>query len=63
MADSADLADKNFAVERDIALQQISDQAQNIPVGNAGDCDLCGEWFSRLVNGACGRCRDKYGLD
>lgn len=36
--------------------------AQNIPVGNPGDCDGCGDYFSRLVNGMCGFCRDKFKL-
>ena len=30
--------------------------------GYAGDCDMCGEWSSRLINGACAPCRDKYKL-
>lgn len=30
--------------------------------GKPGDCDLCGEYFSRLVDGACGHCRDRYHL-
>jgi len=30
--------------------------------GVEGDCDLCGEWTSRLVGGACCPCRDKYKL-
>lgn len=34
-----------------------------MPEGNPGTCDLCGEWFGRLVNGACGFCRDKYRID
>ena len=29
---------------------------------SAGDCDLCGEWSGRLVNGACAPCRDKWSL-
>ena len=30
--------------------------------GYAGDCDMCGEWSGRLINGACAPCRDKYKL-
>jgi hypothetical protein len=37
-------------------------QAARIPVGTAGDCDLCGEWSARLVGGVCAPCRDKYRL-
>lgn len=36
--------------------------AAAIPAGTPGDCDLCGEWSQRLVNGACAPCRDKYRL-
>ena len=31
-------------------------------LGKPGDCDLCGEWFGRLVQGACEPCRDKHNL-
>lgn len=30
--------------------------------GCEGDCDLCGEWTSRLIDGACAPCRDRYKL-
>lgn len=33
-----------------------------MPVGTPGDCDLCGEWSGRLVEGACAPCRDRYKL-
>jgi len=54
-------------LERDEILDQenlkaIRVQATKIPLGAPGDCDLCGEWSSRLVNGACAPCRDKHGL-
>ncbi|MCU0811962.1 MAG: hypothetical protein MUE59_13185 [Thiobacillaceae bacterium] len=29
-----------------------------IPEGVPGDCDLCGEWTGRLVEGLCAPCRD-----
>ena len=38
------------------------DQAARIEPGEPGDCDLCGEWASRLVGGACAPCRDRYRL-
>jgi hypothetical protein len=28
-----------------------------------GDCDLCGEWAGRLVEGVCQPCRNQYHLD
>jgi len=26
----------------------------------AGDCDLCGNWDSSLIDGACRQCNGKY---
>ena len=31
-----------------------------LPPGKPGDCDLCGEWSGRLIEGACAPCRDRY---
>lgn len=31
-----------------------------MPAGNPGECDGCGEWSGRLVDGYCCPCRDKY---
>jgi hypothetical protein len=41
---------------------QIADQRKDIKPGIPGDCDLCGEWSGRLIDGACAPCRDKYKL-
>jgi len=30
--------------------------------GEPGDCELCGEWSSRLIAGACAPGRDRYRL-
>jgi hypothetical protein len=62
MADEADEANENRDKEEARRIQAARDQAARIPVGNAGDCDLCGEWSGRLVGGACARCRDKWRL-
>ena len=43
-------------------LKWVRDQAAQIPVGTSGDCDLCGEWSGRLVQGVCAPCRDKHRL-
>ncbi len=37
--------------------------ARDLPAGEAGECDFCGEHSPRLVRSACARCRDEYGLD
>ena len=50
----------------DATEKQIIDAARkkaaNIPKGSAGECEWCGEYFERLVNNACGRCRDEFRL-
>ena len=62
MADPADEA----AVVNDRhqlkAEERVRKAAARIPVGEAGECDLCGEYFARTVNGICARCRDKRKL-
>lgn len=37
-----------------------SRHSAELEVGKPGDCELCGEWFGRLVNGACVPCRNKF---
>lgn len=59
--------DPDFAAQlmqesTDAKVDDIRRAAAAIPPGEPGDCDLCGEWFGRLVGGACARCRDKHGL-
>lgn len=56
-----DLASEVSQIRLDSQIQQIRNKAK-LAVGVAGDCDLCGEWTSRLVGGACCPCRDKYKL-
>ena len=43
-------------------LERIHQQVKSMPVGEPGECRLCGEDMSRLVNGVCAPCRDKYRL-
>jgi hypothetical protein len=54
-------------VDRDLAwdearVRAIQARAAKIPVGEPGDCDKCGEYFGRLVDGICARCRDRHRL-
>jgi len=60
MADEADRAAPN--IENAIA-DGIGDAARAVaemPAGEPGDCDGCGEWTGRLVRGYCAPCRDRY---
>lgn len=57
--DEIDKAQEREQADRDRAIQAASAE---IPPGDPGDCDICGEWSGRLVGGACAPCRDKYHL-
>jgi len=58
----SDIADKANEVT-EAWLQQKIDAARGvIKPGKEGDCDMCGEWFGRLIKGVCAPCRDKYNL-
>ena len=59
MADAADQA--SDLIERRVT-EEVSKRAADIPKGRPGDCDMCGEWFGRLVGGACVPCRERYKL-
>jgi hypothetical protein len=59
MADIADRA--NDLVEADLA-RRVAAARGDIKPGVQGDCDLCGEWSGRLIDGVCAPCRDKHGL-
>lgn len=59
--DDMDKAQDRAQVLNDLAIQDIRSRVQ-MPKGHPGECDYCGEHFERLVNGACGHCRDKYKL-
>ncbi len=62
MADEIDLAQARAEEDTDRAIAAVRNSAASIPAGQPGDCDFCGTYFSRLVGGACGACRDRYKL-
>lgn len=62
MSDEVDTANDHIEREEAAALKAVQAKRLAQPVGSPGDCDLCGEYMVRLVNGACGFCRDKYKL-
>ena len=59
-SDLIDRADYFIESVIDDHVKDAMRRASEIPDGNSGDCDICGEYFSRLVNGCCGFCRDKF---
>lgn len=60
--DECDRAQMREESVRDGAVEDAMHKARQIPKGEPGECDFCGEWSGRLVNGACAPCRDKRGL-
>ena len=62
MSDEADQADYFIDSTIDDAIALSMRAASLIPVGEPGDCDGCGEWFVRTVDGYCGHCRDRFKL-
>lgn len=52
---AADLSQKLAEDE----IGRVRRAAASMPEGTQGDCDFCGYWSGRLVNGACAPCRDR----
>lgn len=62
MSDLADDASEHIEREEESAIKEIQARRAAQPAGSPGDCDLCGEYMLRLVDGACAPCRDRYKL-
>ena len=65
MSERGDVIDQGNARAEQMLEASIAEaryQAEQIPPGHPGDCDLCGEWSGRLVNGVCAPCRDRHRL-
>jgi hypothetical protein len=60
--DWLDVAAAQTERERSVNVSAIRRAAEEIPDGEPGECERCGEGSLRLVFGACARCRDKYKL-
>lgn len=61
MADEVDQA--NDLAEQHLTATISGYRGYTLPKGEAGECDLCGEWSGRLIAGACAPCRDRYRID
>jgi hypothetical protein len=57
--DEIDLAQEREEIATRDAIRRHSKEIQP---GVPGDCEMCGEWSSRLIEGACAPCRDRYKL-
>lgn len=62
MSDDADLTEERMEVEAAARIAEVHRKAAEIPTGEPGECELCGEESPRLVRGVCARCRDKWKL-
>lgn len=58
--DPIDRADYFIESVIDDHVAEAMRQVAEMPVGEAGECNGCGDFFTRLVDGYCGRCRDKF---
>jgi len=56
MADLADIAQAKMELD----AEQRKPAPYTLDPGKPGDCDLCGEWSGRLIDGACAPCRDYF---
>ena len=63
MIDDADQASDLIEATESNAVERIRIKANQIPNGEPGDCELCGQWSGRLVDGACAPCRDRFKLN
>lgn len=59
MPDDIDLAQERDYISTTASIRANS---RDIQPGEPGECEYCGEWSGRLINGACAPCRDKYKL-
>lgn len=62
MSDQIDIANDRVLSDTSKAIAAAARAAAQIPVSEPGECDLCGEWSGRLVDGVCAPCRDRYKL-
>lgn len=60
MADEFDRASELEEQHRQLAL--AARPTFKMDPGAPGDCEVCGYWSSRLVQGACAPCRDQFKL-
>ena len=62
MTDIVDAANDRADSQLESSVAELRQQAAQIPAGQPGDCESCGEWSGRLVHGICAPCRDRHGL-
>lgn len=61
MTDEVDISNDNIQHDLERRVAEVRRNAE-LPPGEPGDCERCGEWSGRLVNGVCAPCRDRHKL-
>ena len=61
MTDEVDISNDNIQHDIERRVEEVRRNAE-LPPGEPGDCERCGEWSERLVNGVCAPCRDRFKL-
>ena len=61
MTDEVDISNDNIQHDIERRVEDVRRNAE-LPPGEPGDCERCGEWSGRLVNGVCAPCRDRHKL-
>lgn len=62
MSDIIDQANDRAEADAERLIAIARKDAEQIPAGTPGVCDMCGEFTTRLVRGACAPCRDRWRL-
>ena len=60
MADEADQANDHAHI---INEHHVRAARAELPPGEPGECEVCGDHSPRLVRGVCAPCRDEFKLD
>lgn len=61
MTDEVDTSNDNIQLDIERRVEEVRRNAE-LPPGEPGDCERCGGWSGRLVNGVCAPCRDRFKL-
>ena len=61
MTDEVDTSNDNIQLDIERRVEEVRRNAE-LPPGEPGDCERCGEWSGRLVGGVCAPCRDRHKL-
>lgn len=60
--DDADRASLDEDMQEEAKARKRAQERYELPSGDPGECDMCGEWSGRLIKGVCAPCRDRYRL-